>query len=74
VPIVLPSASSWFGLDSISQVERSGLPEFCSGHYQQRCSMSRYREIRNLLVEKYRCGGCCCCGGGWCGCLGVWVC
>lgn len=51
--VIVPSYAQWFDRDKISDIERSGLPEFFSGKVRTK-TPEVYREIRDFMVDTYR--------------------
>lgn len=52
-PIVLPSCSQWFDLDTIHEIEMNSLPEFFCGKYPSKTPQV-YKEYRNFIISLYR--------------------
>jgi hypothetical protein len=52
-PILIPSCSQWFDLESIHEIEMNSLPEYFCGKYPSK-TPEVYKEYRNFIISLYR--------------------
>ena len=52
-PIVLPSYSTWFDMNTVHAIERKGLPEFFNNRNRSKTE-NVYKDYRNFMVNTYR--------------------
>jgi hypothetical protein len=52
-PIILPTCSQWFSLDTIHDIEMKNLPEFFCHKYPSK-TPEVYKEYRNYIINLYR--------------------
>lgn len=52
-PILIPSCSQWFDMDTIHEIEMNSLPEFFCGKYPSKTPQV-YKEYRNFIISLYR--------------------
>eukprot|EP00742_Colponemidia_sp_Colp-10_P006334 GILJ01006788.1.p1 GENE.GILJ01006788.1~~GILJ01006788.1.p1 ORF type:complete len:1205 (-),score=267.37 GILJ01006788.1:229-3843(-) len=52
-PIILPSCTSWFKMDSIHEIERRSLPEFFANKYPSKTPQV-YKDYRDFCINLYR--------------------
>jgi SWI/SNF related-matrix-associated actin-dependent regulator of chromatin subfamily C len=52
-PVIIPSYSSWFNLNSIHPTERRSLPEFFNGKNRSKVP-SIYKQYRDFMINTYR--------------------
>lgn len=52
-PVILPTCSQWFSLDTIHEIEMKSLPEFFCSKYPSK-TPEIYKEYRNYIINLYR--------------------
>ena len=52
-PIILPSYSTWFDMNTVHAIERKGLPEFFNNRNRSKTE-NVYKDYRNFMVNTYR--------------------